>query len=144
MHGTDRLPQRHLQELSEMQAAPLKDLRHDYRIVVADPPWNFKSNSTAKPGRNPRRHYDCMALADIGVLPVKDHLADDAALFLWVPGPFLVLGAHVPLMEAWGFKPSGMGFVWIKLRPKASHYYFLSAISRWAAVSRRARMPSFA
>jgi N6-adenosine-specific RNA methylase IME4 len=51
-------------------------------------------------------------------------VADDAALFLWVPGPFLAIGAHLPIMRAWGFKPSGMGFVWTKLKPKASPLMF--------------------
>jgi N6-adenosine-specific RNA methylase IME4 len=101
-------------------ADPLEHFRSDYRVVVADPPWNFKSNSVARPGRNARRHYDCtVSLADISALPIKHHIAADAALFLWVPGPFLAIGAHLPLMRAWGFDPSGMGFVWIKLNPKA-------------------------
>jgi hypothetical protein len=47
-------------------------------------------------------------------LPVADVAADDAWLALWVPGPWLALGAHVPLIHAWGFKPSGIGFVWVK------------------------------
>jgi N6-adenosine-specific RNA methylase IME4 len=100
----------------------LDHLRHDYRVVVADPPWRFKSNSVASPGRNAMRH--CMSLADIYALPIEAHLADDAALFLWVPGPFLAIGAHLPLMRAWGFEPSGIGFVWIKLNPKASLSHF--------------------
>jgi N6-adenosine-specific RNA methylase IME4 len=105
-------------------ALTLENLRRDYRSVVADSPWNFKSNSVARPGRNPRRHYACMSMADICALPVREHVAEDAALFLWVPGPFLAIGAHIPLMKAWGFDPSGMGFVWIKLNPKASPSLF--------------------
>jgi N6-adenosine-specific RNA methylase IME4 len=105
-------------------ALALEDFRRDYRVVIADPPFNFKSNSVAKPGRNARRHYTCMSLAEIGALPVKDHLAADAVLFLWVPGPFLAIGAHLPLMKAWGFEPSGMGFVWIKLNPNAPPLFF--------------------
>jgi len=92
-------------------------LRNDYRVVIADPPWAFKSNSKAKPGRNAMRHYDTMSLEEIAALPVKDHVADDAALFLWITGPFMAIGAHLALMKAWGFKPSGMGFVWIKTYP---------------------------
>jgi N6-adenosine-specific RNA methylase IME4 len=109
---------------STPSALPLEDFRRDYRIVVGDPPWRFKSNSEAKPGRNAMRHYACMTTADICALPVKDHLAADAALFLWVPGPFLAIGAHLPLMKAWGFEPSGMGFVWIKLNPNAPPLFF--------------------
>jgi N6-adenosine-specific RNA methylase IME4 len=99
-------------------------LRRDYRAVIADPPWRFASNSAAKPGRNAMRHYDCMSLDDIAALPVKDVVADDAVLWLWITGPFLAIGAHRPIMRAWGFEPSGMGFVWIKLNPSVSEHAF--------------------
>jgi N6-adenosine-specific RNA methylase IME4 len=113
-----------LQGRSE-SAAALEHLRRDYyRVLVVDPPWNFASNSLAKPGRNARRHYACMTPAELGALPVKDRLTADAALFLWITGPFLAIGAHIPLMKAWGFEPSGMGFVWIKLNPNTSSQCF--------------------
>lgn len=98
-----------------------------YRVIAADPAWDFKSNSKAKPGRNARRHYSCMSLTDIAALPVGDYAADDAVLFLWIPGPFLAVGAHLPIMKAWGFKPSGMGFVWIKLNPRAASLFMLKS-----------------
>lgn len=98
--------------------------RH-FGAVLADPPWTFVSNSQAKPGRNARRHYKTMSIAEIASLPVERYLADDAVLFLWITGPLFVLGAHLPVMKAWGFKPSGIGFVWIKLNPKAASLFFL-------------------
>lgn len=104
---------------------PFAHLRNDYRVVAADPPWAFKSNSAAKPGRNAMRHYDCMPLEDINALPVSSIVADNAILFLWITGPFMAIGAHLPLMKSWGFKPSGMGFVWIKLNPRAASLFFL-------------------
>lgn len=103
---------------------PFSNLRGPYRVIAADPPWRFQSNSVDNPGRNALRHYACMALADIIALPVANITARDAVLFLWVPGPFLAIGAHLSIMHAWGFKPSGMGFVWIKLNPKASEESF--------------------
>lgn len=98
-----------------------------FRVVLADVPWLFKSNSAAKPGRNARRHYNCMTLEQIAALRVADYVADDAALFFWITGPMLAIGAHIPIMKAWGFKPSGMGFVWIKLNPHAASLFFLSS-----------------
>lgn len=106
---------------------PFAHLRNDYRVIAADPPWQFKSNSAAKPGRNAMRHYDCMSLDAINALPVADIAAPDAILFLWITGPFMAIGAHLPLMKAWGFKPSGMGFVWIKLNPKAASLFILQS-----------------
>jgi len=111
--------------VSESSPIALDLPRRDYRAVMADPPWRFKSNSAAKPGRNAMRHYSCMSMEEIQALPVGDHVADDAALFLWITGPLLAIGAHLPLMKAWGFKPSGMGFVWIKLNPGAAPMFVM-------------------
>lgn len=86
-----------------------------FRVIVADPPWQFKSNSAANPGRNPRRHYDTMSLDDIKGLPVGDIAAPDCGLFLWITAPFLAVGAHLPIMKAWGFKPSTI-LTWTKLK----------------------------
>jgi N6-adenosine-specific RNA methylase IME4 len=99
--------------------------RGNFRVITADPAWNFKSNSAAAPGRNARRHYKCMSLAEIAALPVAPLAADNAALFMWITGPLLTIGAHLPIMKAWGFKPSGMGFVWIKLNPRAASLFIL-------------------
>ena len=93
---------------------PLPRVDGGFNCVLADPPWRFKSNSVAKPGKNPMRHYPCMDLADIEAMPVKDVLAKDAWLFLWITGPFLAIGAHKPIVKAWGFNVSTIGFVWEK------------------------------
>lgn len=91
----------------------------DYSVIYADPAWDLKSNSKDKPGRNPRRHYKCMGLDEIQALPVRDLVAPQAILFMWITGPFFVLGAHIPIMKAWGFKPSAVGFTWVKTQRKA-------------------------
>lgn len=91
-----------------------------FRVICADPPWRFKSNSAARPGRNAMQHYDCMTLDEIKSLPVAATAADDCALFMWITGPFLVLGAHLPIMKAWGFKPSGVCFTWVKQTRKGA------------------------
>ena len=98
-------------------AAALQDLptvADGFRVICADPPWRFKSNSVAKPGRNPMRHYRCMELSDIAALPVSGIVADNAVCFLWVTGPFLAIGAHIPILSAWGFQPRAMAFEWAK------------------------------
>jgi N6-adenosine-specific RNA methylase IME4 len=98
-------------------------LQKHFSCVLADPPWRFASNSVAKPGRNAMRHYDCMSLDDIAALPVAECVANDAVLFMWITGPFLAIAAHIPIMRAWGFKPSGMGFVWVKLNRRAPELF---------------------
>jgi N6-adenosine-specific RNA methylase IME4 len=96
--------------------APLPVSEDGFRAVHADPPWGFRSNSVAKPGRNAMRHYSCPRPDEIAALPVRDVVARDAFLWLWVSGPFLVIGAHLPIVRAWGFEPTAIGFTWVKLR----------------------------
>lgn len=109
-----------------MSARPFAALKgQKFRVISADPPWLFRSNSGGAPGRNARKHYDCMKPAEIAALPVGDLAQDDCALFMWITGPMLALGVHLPIMKAWGFEPSGMGFVWIKLNPNAASLFVL-------------------
>jgi N6-adenosine-specific RNA methylase IME4 len=96
--------------------APLPVIEGGAGCVHADPPWGFRSNSVARPGRNAMRHYQCLTPDEIAALPVRDVVARDAFLWLWVPGPFLVIGAHLPIVRAWGFEPTAIGFSWVKLR----------------------------
>jgi N6-adenosine-specific RNA methylase IME4 len=62
------------------------------------------------------RHYSCLSPGQIASLPLKDVVAEDGLLWLWVPGPFLAIGAHLPIVRAWGFQPTAMGFTWVKLK----------------------------
>jgi len=39
---------------------------------------------------------------------------------LWITGPMIVQGAHLPLMRAWGFEPSALLFVWLKAKRGAA------------------------
>ena len=92
-----------------------------YRAICADPPWHFrartalrKSNWTSR--RDAEKHYPVMGIDDIAALPVGDLAARDAHLFLWITGPILVEGKHLPILKAWGFRPSAIAFAWIKLK----------------------------
>jgi N6-adenosine-specific RNA methylase IME4 len=55
-----------------------------------------------------------MTLAEIADLPVADYAAKNAFLFLWITGPFLALSVHASIMQAWGFEPSAVAYVWMK------------------------------
>jgi len=70
------------------------------------------------------RHYTCHPMATIATLPVSDVVSRNALLWFWTTGPLLSIGAHIPLMRAWGFEPTAMGFVWVKLNPRASSAQF--------------------
>lgn len=81
-----------------------------YRVIVADPPWEFKGGKKGRP-----QHYPRMALEDICAMPVQP-LAhrEGARLMLWTTPPFLPHGMAV--MKAWGFRYSTCRF-WGKLWP---------------------------
>ena len=92
--------------------------------VYADPPWRFDDRSfrgapeevlrgkLAASGKQSRFQYPTMALEEICALPVKDLVAKDAHIYLWVPNALINQGMQV--MEAWGFKFKTL-FVWVKL-----------------------------
>lgn len=84
-----------------------------WEILYADAPWSFAGNSAAKPGRNVRRHYQTMTVAEIAALPVRDIAAKKALLLMWITVPHAHRAAEV--IEAWGFKPKSQ-VVWVKSR----------------------------
>ena len=51
-----------------------------------------------------------MSIDDIAALPIREIAAKDCHLFFWITGPQFVLGAHLPIFKAWGFKPSAIAF----------------------------------
>lgn len=89
------------------------------KIVLADPPWNWKARSEKGAGRSPK--YECMDLPEICALPVREIVAKDAILFLWVTGPLLERGFQV--IRAWGFEYKTIGFTWAKLTRRAYQNY---------------------
>jgi N6-adenosine-specific RNA methylase IME4 len=94
----------------------------EYGVVLADPPWSFKTYSRKGKGRSAEAHYDCLSIDDIkAYLPnlAAIHayeglklLADDCVLFMWVTDPFLPVGLEV--IKAWGFRYKTVGFYWAK------------------------------
>jgi N6-adenosine-specific RNA methylase IME4 len=88
-----------------------------FAAILADPPWQFATRSPKGiTSRSPEHHYRTMTDDQIMRLPVASLAARDALLFLWITGPKLVKGDHLPIVKAWGFEPTAMAFVWIKTR----------------------------
>ena len=97
-----------------------------FKIILADPPWKFKTYSVPKDGkrfrpdcqvwRNADIHYSTMTLDQIKQLPVGELAEKDSVLFLWTTFPYLQKSFGV--VDAWGFKFKTVGFVWIKLNKR--------------------------
>jgi N6-adenosine-specific RNA methylase IME4 len=85
-----------------------------FGCILADPPWQFV-NRTGKVAPEHRRlsRYGTLSLAEICDLPVADHAAETAHLYLWVPNALLPEGLRV--LEAWGFRYKS-NLVWHKVR----------------------------
>ncbi len=81
-----------------------------FKIIYADPPWNFKTWS--KKGRAKSPKYDLMNIKNIKNLPVRSISDKDCILFMWVIYPMLEDGLDT--IKAWGFNYKTCGFNWVK------------------------------
>jgi N6-adenosine-specific RNA methylase IME4 len=80
--------------------------------IAVDPPWPFEQYSE-RAAHAVQDHYDTMTLDEIKALPVRALAADDCALFMWATWPKMPIWNEV--IEAWGFRFSGLAFDWVKL-----------------------------
>ena len=86
-----------------------------YPVIVADPPWNFRTFSKKGQGRSAEKHYPVMRRQDITDLPVSSLLQDRSVLLLWTT-PQDMDYAIGTVMPAWGVQYKTDGFIWIKSR----------------------------
>ena len=87
-----------------------------YEVIYADPPWSYRDQARAG-NRGATFKYPLMNDKDISKLPVRDMVAENALLFLWVTWP--KLAEALPVIEAWGFEYRTLGFVWVKRTHKS-------------------------
>lgn len=116
-----------------------------YSVILADPPWEFKTWSLKGKGKSADRHYPIMKIEDVCALPVKDITGDNAALFLWTTWPTIMKYAPM-VMEAWGFTYRTDGFIWIKRNRKGNGTfmgtgYYTRANSEPCLLCVKGRMP---
>jgi N6-adenosine-specific RNA methylase IME4 len=87
-----------------------------YNIIYADPAWKMgyviggKYAGTVKGGE--KLPYQTMSDDEIMALPIKNIVADNAFLFMWVTDCKLEVSFQV--MRAWGFEFNSIGFYWNK------------------------------
>lgn len=91
-----------------------------YACVSLDWPSHFESRAPStnpQSVRSPQRHYPTCSVEHMMTLQMRDFLARDAFVFLWMTGPHLVAGSHIRMAKAWGLRLSSMVFVWVKTTP---------------------------
>ena len=82
-----------------------------YSVILADPPWTFKTYSDKGIGKSPQAQYACMDLAAIQALPVAELGKPDAVCVMWATAP--MLPQAVETMARWGFRYKTAG-AWAK------------------------------
>jgi len=83
-----------------------------YKIILADPPWQFKNYNDDKSKHWAGDHYGLMTTEDICKMPIKDIADDDCILFIW--GTFPKLPDCLEVIKSWGFTYKTLGFIWYK------------------------------
>lgn len=86
--------------------------RNNFGVVLADPPWDFKTYSKKGRWRSAERHYATMSFDEIAALPVHLVTASDCVLFLWATWP--MLQDALTLVRTWGFSYKTCAFDWMK------------------------------
>lgn len=86
-----------------------------FGVILADPPWRFRTWTDTNDAKSARRHYELMCLDDICNMPVRSLAARDSALFIWATWPTIFQTQQV--IEAWGFRYSGLAWEWFKFNP---------------------------
>ena len=91
-----------------------------YRVVYADPPWNYGNSGPGIDQYGPaERHYPSMTIAELCAMDIKSIVEPDAVLFLWVTSP--LLDECWPVIKSWGFTYKS-SFIWDKVKHNFGHY----------------------
>lgn len=88
-----------------------------FRVVVADPPWQYGNKATRGAAED---HYSTMTIEELCALEVETRAADDAHLYLWVTNGFLREGFDV--LAAWGFTYKTC-LTWVKPQMGMGNYF---------------------
>lgn len=93
-----------------------------YSVVLADPPWRFRTWKGDKGARTAESFYSTMSHKELVALSpwLQQRITPQCALFLWC------VSSNVPeaiaLMNGWQFEFVNVAFVWVKVgkpyRPK--------------------------
>lgn len=85
------------------------------------------------------KQYPTMSVRELCDLDVGWITAADALLYMWTTGP-MILTDTPPVIEAWGFTPATVAFVWNKVLTNPG-YYTLSQCE-FCVVAKYGRIPA--
>ena len=93
-----------------------------YNVIYVDDPWYYANFSLKGAKKGALKHYPCMSTELLCKLPIGALAADNCVLLMWCVWPLIFDAQKV--IEARGFKYSGLGWEWIKKNPKTEKYAF--------------------
>lgn len=99
-------------ELEMQLLRKYKNINNKYKLIYADPPWQFRVWSNRGKDRSAEKHYPVMTLEDIKNLDVKSISDDNCMLLMWATYPNLEEAFEV--IKSWGFKYKTVAFTWAK------------------------------
>lgn len=92
-----------------------RKLARQYKIILADPPWDYNNKSSNGAVAN---HYNTTDIYSLTRLPIETIAAPDSVLFMWYTANFVDEAKR--LAEAWGFRiRTWKAFNWVKLNKNA-------------------------
>lgn len=99
--------------------------RERYRVITADPPWQFDDRLPGK-GRGAERHYETLNVEQIKAFAIPE-TEPDAVLFLWRVAA--MQKEAVAVMAAWGFTLK-TEMIWLKRTRHGRRWFGMGRIVR--------------
>lgn len=96
-----------------------------YKIIYADPPWQYNDKSLNRGGAE--RHYKTTANSDLENIDVQSVCDDDCIMFMWATFP--KMQEALELMAAWGFTYKTNAFTWVKKNKIKDSWFW--GMGRW-------------
>lgn len=107
-------------EVIDADTEGLPGLAGRFTTIVADPPWQYDNRGTRNAAA---KHYPTLTVDELRAMPVAEHVADDAHLYLWTTNAFL--RDSFDLLEAWGFTYKSH-LAWVKPQMGLGNYFRIS------------------
>ena len=99
-------------------SVPIEMPDNIYKVIYADPPWQYGDKKEYRPDGAAENHYPTMSIAELCNMEMPQ-IEDNAVLFLWATSPLLEDSFKV--INSWGFKYK-TSFVWDKIKHNMGHY----------------------
>jgi N6-adenosine-specific RNA methylase IME4 len=123
----------------------MKNMTHQFRCIVADPPWYYgrswdagSSKAAVQTTRSEPMPYRQMPLDQIKAMPVSRLADDNCDLYLWVTQKYLPYGFDV--LKQWGFKYC-QTLTWCKKPRGTGQGGLYCPTTEFLLLGRRGRMP---